>query len=74
MSNALVPVDIATDRAGKPIMLGGRPAAIVIAPDGKTAYAVSDGAGIVTPIDVTRHKAGAPIKVGPDPQAIVIAP
>lgn len=64
LSNALIPVDIATGRAGKATILGARPEAIVISPDGKTAYLVNPVPGTVTPIATATGKLGRPIKVG----------
>ena len=58
----------------KPIRLGAAPWAIVITPDGKTAYVVNSAPGTVIPIDTATNKAGPPIRVGGYPYAIVITP
>jgi len=73
-SAVLVPVETATGRAGKPIRLGAAPMAIVIIPDGKTAYVVGSASGTVTPIDTATNAVGPPIKVGGNPYVIVITP
>lgn len=72
LSNALVPVDIATRRAEKPIMLGVRPQDIVIAPDGKTTYLVNPVPGTVTPMATATGKLGRPIRVGSGPVSLAI--
>jgi DNA-binding beta-propeller fold protein YncE len=81
-----MPIDLATFKLGKPVRLSGQPVAIAIAPDGKTAYVVSQSSSTliaVTPIDLTTNTAGNPIDVsarpGPkeyygQPLAIAIAP
>ncbi len=48
--------------------------AIVIIPDGKTAYVVGSASGTVTPIDTATNAVGPPIKVGGNPYVIVITP
>jgi len=65
------PIDLRTRTVGDPIVVGrnsSQPGAIVIAPDGKTAYAVdfngADGtgwSGAIVPISLTTETAGAPI-------------
>jgi YVTN family beta-propeller protein len=79
-----VPIDLATHKLGKRVRLSGKPEAIAIAPDGKTAYVTTySSSGAVTPIDLTTNTAGKPIKVGGkplamafygDPMAIAITP
>lgn len=81
---AVTPIDLTTLKAEKPISIRtkpgptkgyyGRPLAIAIAPDGKTAY-VADGAlSTVTPIDLANGTHGKPIslsgQVGSDAIAI----
>jgi YVTN family beta-propeller protein len=48
--------------------------AIVVTPDGRTAYVVSTAAGTVTPITTATNTLGKPIRAGKDPFALVIAP
>jgi YVTN family beta-propeller protein len=81
--SSVIPVSTATNKPGKPIMVGiargtgGSPFAsvqdIAIAPDGKTAYAISDS---VTPIRVATGTAGKPISSGTDllPVTMAITP
>ena len=38
----MTPIRTATNKAGKAIKVGGRPVAIAITPNGKTAYVVND--------------------------------
>jgi len=63
--------DLATNKLEKPVKLSnGGPEAIAIAPDGKTAYVVSQSSSsmaAVTPINLTTNKAGEPIKIGTRP-------
>jgi DNA-binding beta-propeller fold protein YncE len=75
--DSVAPVNIVTGRLGKPIKVGHILVAIVITPDGKTAYAVTgtlgpDYAVTTTPIRLATGTLGKPITVGRDPQAIAI--
>jgi DNA-binding beta-propeller fold protein YncE len=63
-----MPFDPATNSLGKPVKVSGAPVAIVIAPDGTTAYVMSYP-GTVTPIDLTTNTAGKPINIGGKPLA-----
>jgi DNA-binding beta-propeller fold protein YncE len=50
------------------------PDAIVIAPDGKTAYATNDFPSLtLTPINLVTNTPGKPIKLSEQPQAIAMA-
>ena len=82
-----VPFNLATKKLGKPVNLGrAQPEEIAIAPDGKTAYVVSQSASTVitvTPIDLTTLKTGKLINFSTkpwpkayygQPLAIAIAP
>jgi DNA-binding beta-propeller fold protein YncE len=57
----VTPISTATDKAGAPIKVGLNPSAIVIAPDGRTAYVTSDFG--VTPITLATNTAGPPIRI-----------
>jgi YVTN family beta-propeller protein len=64
----VTPIDTATNTAGKNIKVGVDPFAIVIAPDGKTAYVLNlaegePGKGTVTPISTATSTAGKPIPI-----------
>jgi DNA-binding beta-propeller fold protein YncE len=88
--NEVVPVNLATGKAGKPIALGdpqGTPLNIAIAPNGLHAYVTeivlqSGNGSAVIPIDLTTGVAGAPINltiggkssVVVEPWAIAITP
>jgi YVTN family beta-propeller protein len=80
-SGTVTPISTAINKAGKPITVGGNPAAIAITPDGKTAYVALDNStsrgdfpGQVIPISTVTNKAGKGITVGIDPAAIAITP
>jgi YVTN family beta-propeller protein len=68
----VIPVDVATNKAGPGIAVAGRPTEIAITPDGKTAYATTSEDESVTPIDLATDKIGPEIKVGKDPEGIAI--
>jgi YVTN family beta-propeller protein len=70
----VTPITTATNEPGKPIKVGTQPWAIVVTPDGKTAYVVNSETGTVTPVSTVTNRAGKPIKVGITPVAIAIAP
>jgi DNA-binding beta-propeller fold protein YncE len=71
----VVPVNLTTNTAGKPIKLNvlGMPQGIAMAPDGQTVYVVS-ARGDVTPISTATGRQGRPIWVGGDPSTMVITP
>ncbi len=78
-TDAVIPVNTATDAVGNPIIVGSSPSAIAITPNGATAYVTDEGTtntspGLVTPIDLATNTAGAPISVGSGPDAIAITP
>ena len=78
-SNAVTPIDTATSTAGHPISTGNAgPVAILVSPDGQTAYAIGIAgqtlSGSVTPISTATGTPGNPIAVGAWPSAIVIVP
>jgi DNA-binding beta-propeller fold protein YncE len=76
-TDAVIPVNTATDAVGAPIAIGSGPSAIAITPDATTAYVTDEGTnntppGFVTPIDLSTNTPGAPIPVGSGPDAIAI--
>ncbi len=77
-TDAVIPVDTATDAAGAPIAVGSAPSAIAITPNATTAYVTDEGTtsgpGFVTPIDLSTNTAGTPIPVGSGPDTIAITP
>ncbi len=73
-SGSVTPVDLTTRKAGRPIRVGAKPAAIALAPGGSTAFVASSGADAVTPIDTATERAERPIAVGVDPDAIAVTP
>ena len=70
----VTPIDLTTQTAGTPIVVGYNPAGIAITPDGKTAYVANFRSNTVTPIDLTTNTAGAAIPVGSFPSPIAITP
>jgi DNA-binding beta-propeller fold protein YncE len=78
-TDAVIPVNTATDALGAPIAVGSAPSAIAITPDATTAYVTDEGTtntapGFVTPIDLMTNTPGTPIPVGSGPDAIAITP
>jgi DNA-binding beta-propeller fold protein YncE len=74
----VTPVDVATNRAGKPVAIEGG-VALVVAPGGTTAYVPAkpnpdSEQGFVVPVDIRANTPGQPIKVGMSPQQIAITP
>ncbi len=75
--HAVIPVNTATNKAGRPIRVGLGPVAIAITPDGTMAYVANFGDGrvqgrTVTPIRIAALRAGRAIRVGLDPIDLVI--
>jgi len=77
--HTVVPIDVATDTAGKPIRVGALfSAAIAASPNGAVVYVVGSNGnnkpGILTPIDTATGTSGRPIPVGVQPDAIAFSP
>jgi DNA-binding beta-propeller fold protein YncE len=71
----VTPIATATSTAGAPIEVGEGARAIVITPDGQTAYVgVWGEPGTVVPIATATNTPGQPIGVGDGPYAIAITP
>ena len=70
----MTPIRTATNTTGPPIPVGNGPVAIVITPNGKTAYVANTKDGTVTPIRTATNTAGPPIPVGNEPIAIAVTP
>jgi YVTN family beta-propeller protein len=71
---SVVPLNLSTGVAGKPIPQPGEALGIAAAPDGRTVYVTNGMAGTVTPISTVTNKPGRPIPAGSSPDAIVIPP
>jgi DNA-binding beta-propeller fold protein YncE len=73
--NTVIPINTATNRAGKAIKVGSEPGNIAITPNGRTAYVASAGyPPEVVPISTATNKPGKAIKVGGGATAIAITP
>jgi serine/threonine protein kinase/DNA-binding beta-propeller fold protein YncE len=68
----VVPINLATGRQGKAIIVGSEAFQIAITPDGKKAY-ITDGAGVV-PINLATGRPDRAIKVGNSMSRIAITP
>jgi len=74
-SHSVTPIATATNTPGQPIQVSQGPRAIVITPDGQTAYVgVWGEPGTVVPIATATNTPGQPIQVGDGPYAIAITP
>jgi DNA-binding beta-propeller fold protein YncE len=80
VGNSVVPISTATNTAGKPITSAIGPKDIVISPNGKEAYVLSqcykiNGVwhGTITPISTRTNQAGAFIPAGHYPIALAIS-
>jgi DNA-binding beta-propeller fold protein YncE len=74
-AQAVQPIDLVTNTAGKPIDLQWPADAIVITPDGKTAYIMNGFPSLtVTPVDLATSTAGKPVKLSEEPEQIAMAP
>jgi DNA-binding beta-propeller fold protein YncE len=79
MTAAIVPIDTATNRAGKPIPIKGNMGDIAVTPDGKTAYVASgdllgEQVGTVTPISTATNTPGRPIRIRGGAGIVAITP
>jgi hyaluronoglucosaminidase len=73
-SGDVLPIRTADNAVGPVISAGSRLVAIVVTPDGKTAYVTSYRDGTVIPISTATNTPGTPIPVGTGPGPIVISP
>jgi hypothetical protein len=71
----VVPVDLATGAALRPVKVPGTSMNVAITPDGRTAYVLSGshGVGWLTPIDVATGASGKPIQMPAGPVGTQIA-
>ena len=53
---------------------GGAPSALVITPDGATAYATLEGSGELVRFDTSTHQQTGSLPLGPGPRAIAVSP
>jgi YVTN family beta-propeller protein len=74
-AQAVQPIDLTTNTAEKPIDLQWPADAIVISPDGKTAYIINDlPSRTLTRVDLATSRPGKPITLSGEPVAIAMAP
>jgi len=72
--NAIAVLDTGTNRVLNTIPIPTGPHGLVIAPDGQTVYASSDGASTVSVIDTDTDAVFASIEVGQAPHGLAITP
>jgi YVTN family beta-propeller protein len=73
-SDTVTPIVVATNKAMKPIKVGGSPTSIAFTPQGKYAYITTSSPGTVVSVRTATGKVRAPIKIGGDPTDITLAP
>src|SRR5579859_1327238 len=77
-AGTVTPVNLATGKPGRPIMVGDSASVIAISPNGRTAYlpnhGVSGNGDTVSTIRLAVGKPGGRIKVGADPDTMAITP
>jgi len=71
---SVIPLNMVTGVAGKPIPQPGGALDLAAAPDGQTIYVINPAAGTVTPISTVTNKPGRPIPAGSYPGVIAIPP
>jgi YVTN family beta-propeller protein len=64
LSDNLTVVDLATAQAIATIAIGGKPAGVAVAPDGRFAYVTSPDARALTVIDAATRQVTGRIEVG----------
>ena len=74
LSNAVTPIDTATNTPGTAIPVETRPTGTAITPDGATLYVADFDTNSVIPIDTATNTPGTPIPVGIHPELIAITP
>ncbi len=72
--NAVAVIDTGTDRLLSTIPIPPGPHGLVMAPDGSTVYASSDGDSTVSVIDTARDAVTSSIQVGQSPHGLAITP
>ena len=70
----VIPIDTATNTALPAITVGSEPFAMVVTPNGRTAYVANTGSNSVTPFRVSSNLPLAPIPVGNSPNRVVMTP
>ena len=68
----LIPVDVATQKAGTAITLGLEPSAFALTPDGATAVFANQASHTVSIIDLAKRAVVATVAVGATPAAIAV--
>jgi DNA-binding beta-propeller fold protein YncE len=62
VGDIVIPVNLATNRAGRPVKVPAVPTMVAATPDGRTVYVLCQ-TGQVTPISTATNKAGQPISL-----------
>jgi DNA-binding beta-propeller fold protein YncE len=60
---SILTVNVKTGAAGAPIAVPGTPSGVFVSPDGRTAYAQTDGGATLTPVDLATRALGNVITV-----------
>jgi YVTN family beta-propeller protein len=70
----VTPIHVPRNTPGPPIPVGNSPVAIVVTPNGKTAYVSNQNDDTVTPIRTATNSALPPIHVGHQPFDMAVTP
>lgn len=70
--NNVVPISLASEKAGTPIPVAKGAQGIAVTPDGKTAWVTCLNAGVIQSIDLASRSIGSTVKVAGGPFAIAI--
>jgi DNA-binding beta-propeller fold protein YncE len=70
----ILPMDVKTGAAGVPITVPGHPYAVVVSPDGRTAYVLTNGGATVIPVDLPSGALGHVITIPDGVSELAISP
>ncbi len=72
VGHTVTPIDLSTDKPGRPITVGNGPTGVAISPDGRTVFVTNLDSGSVTPIATANDSAGPGIAVKGGPVAVAV--